>query len=266
MALDTPWLLGPLALGGLALGWVARWVLPVLLARYDRKALSVQAPGGPLAAPVAQPLNAAQQLTWERLRDGCLNGAGPCTRPIWRPGQAPYIQQRFGVLVLGHGDGDADEQRRWAELLSRELDGTQALARVGGRWAGLWLRLRVKWNDGLWWRARRSTDPWDSGYLLNEPAARAALGRFLPRRATLMVAARGWTAQALHSEIAQLSRRQSHFQHPVRLLVLDLEGKLQALRARAAGGPGEAEWADLTCEMSLIQAPERQSGQHSDLC
>lgn len=145
-----------------------------LMARYDAQALSVEPPA-PLTSAALH--LAAQQAALQKLHAWCARGAGGGDSPFLRPWQRPALVQPVSVAVL------RGAQVAWlAEAFSRRLDGSDQLAAAGGRWAGLWLRLRVKFNDAQWWRARQPTDPWDAGYLLNNPVARQALRRFVPRR------------------------------------------------------------------------------------
>lgn len=197
-----------------------------LMARYDAQALSVEPPA-PL--PSAAPHLAAQQAALQKLHAWCARGAGGRDSPFLRPWQRPALVQPVSVAVL------RGAQVAWlAEAFSRQLDGSDQLAAAGGRWAGLWLRLRVKFNDAQWWRARQPTDPWDAGYLLNNPVARQALRRFVPRRATLLVAS-GWPADAVLDAVATLQGRRAAFLHPVRLLVVE---------TAAGPAPGQAAETD----------------------
>lgn len=126
------------------------------------------------------------------------------------------MDQRFSVAVWSAA---GNPQVAVIEAFSRHLDGSHRLLAAGGAWAGLWLRLRVKACDVAWWRHRRPADPWDCGYALNEPAARAALARFQPRRATLVVAV-DWPEQALVDAVTAMARSSRRFAHPVRWLVV----------------------------------------------
>lgn len=229
---------------------LVRHVLPVLLARFDRQALQVVPPGAPMAL-LLQPFSAPAQATWQRLQDWCADGAGPGNRTFWRPGRPPQIAQRLRVALLGAGPLTA--QLRLVETFSRHLDGSVELEGAGSAWAGLWLRLRVKRDDCLWWRARLSTDPWDCGYLVNSVPARAALRHFLPRRASLLVATDDWSSDDLRSEIETLCQRTPCFQHPVRLLILQREtGPLSGEEETLDAGKGQP-WGHLPCEISLIE-------------
>lgn len=183
-----------------------------LVARYDGAVMRVEPPTA--LARAAGPLSDAQQATWMRLHAWCFAGAGDGRSPFWRPGVLPRVEQRFTVTTLADGP-DAD-RARLVEAFSRHLDGSGQLEAAGGAVAGLLLRLRVKRDNALWWRARQPSDPWDCGYLIGEPAA---LRRFQPRRATLMVAD-GVSDVVLREALHILQARSAGFHHPVRLLVL----------------------------------------------
>lgn len=217
--LDTawPWLLG------LPLAGLAAYAAPVLLARYDQAALRVQPP-----APSAPwPVGALPARGMQALLDWCFQGTAPGRRPLWWPWGRAQLEQRFAVAALaGAASGPA-----LAEALSRHIDGSDQLQTCASGRARIGLRLRVKWHDLLWWRARRPDDPWDSGYLVDGPAALAALQSFRPRRASLLVCV-DLPAPAVQARVAVLRAGQSRFAHPVRLLVV--------------GTPVQAAWGPVT--------------------
>ena len=195
----------------------ASHVGPALIARYDNDVLQV--------APVdVIDLNAAgfrqgnQQAAWDHLQRWCFDGAGDGRAPLWQPWVMPRVEQRFSIAALTGANGAS--KSHLVEAFSREIDGANQLQRAGGAAGRLALRLRVKINDSLWWRARKPTDPWDSGYLINDAAAPQRLRQFLPRRATLMVADT-LPAALLRECIAALHARRNDFRHPVRLLIVD---------------------------------------------
>lgn len=126
-----------------------------------------------------------------------------------------FAGERFAVAALVQGP--PAERAGLVEAFSRRLDGSDQLAAAGGALAGLWLRLRVKGRDAMWWRTRQSSDPWDAGYLTGDPAAWRA---FRPRRATLVVAEPGLDGAALAEAVQILAANSSGFHQPVRLLVL----------------------------------------------
>lgn len=200
------------------LAWVLlRHVLPTLLARFNGAALRLAPPPG-TALPDPAPLDAGQRAAGQALAAWCHAGAGDGRRPWWRPGALPRVAQRLSMARLQ--GGSPDRRLALAEAFSRELDGSHLLSAAGGRWAGLWLRLRVKWDDVRWWRARQPADPWDCGYLAGDPAGREALRHFRPRRATLLVAA-GLPDEVVQEALLWLGAHQALFAHPVRLLWLE---------------------------------------------
>jgi hypothetical protein len=228
------------------LGAVAARVLPVLLARFDGKTLRVAPPGGPLPAG-SNTLSRQQEAGWTQLQRWCRAGARSGGVPVWQPWRRPRIELPLSVALM-RVDLPAPEQRTLIERFSRQLDGSVALEQAGGRWAGLWLRLRVKRDDACWWRERQDSDPWDCGYLENDPGTRDALQRFLPRRATLIVAAGNWPVDALCHDIGALHDRRALFRHPVRVLVMASDDP-----GRAGSEPAiDPAWNALPCEMSVI--------------
>lgn len=192
----------------------SRRLLATLRARFDGAALSVTPPGH--ADRAVHPPTDSQAAQWAPLHAWCFLGAGDGRSPLLQPTRAPQVDQRFSVAVWCAG---GDPQGEVIEAFSRHLDGSHRLLAAGGAWAGLWLRLCVKACDGAWWRRRRVTDPWDCGHALDEPAARAALSQFQPRRATLVVAV-DWPEQALVDAITEMARSSHRFAHPVRWLVV----------------------------------------------
>lgn len=188
------------------------WV-GLLWARFDGAVMRVEPPHAP--GTTSHPLSDAPHAVWAQLHAWCFAGAGDGRSPFWRPAVLPRVEQRFAVAALGQGP--EAERRQLVEAFSRHLDGGDQLAAAGGRLAGLWLRLRVKRDDALWWRARRRSDPWDAGYLTGELQA---LQRFQPRRATLLVAD-GLADAVLREALRILQMNSAGYRHPVRLLVVD---------------------------------------------
>ncbi len=212
-----------------------RQTLATFFARYDGLALRPPDEARAGAPPGDEP---ARQLQ-ARLRQWCFEGAGSGARPRWRPGARTAVPLRFAVARL-----EADDPA-WsagiAESLCLDLDGTRQLQACTDGAARLRLRLAVKLRDAQWWRPRQPFDPWDSGFVPTDGAGRAHLaGGFLPRRATLIVAA-GAPEDALLACVGGLHARQSAFGQPVRLLVLG-SGPGWAARL-AAGSPGAPEVA-----------------------
>lgn len=208
-----------------------RRLLATLRARFDGAALSVGLPGHPVR-PLALP-TAAQAAQWAPLQTWCFEGAGNGRSPLLRPTQPPQVAQAFSVAVWPAVDPAA---LALIEAFSRHLDGSHQLLEAGSSLSGLLLRLRVKVCDVAWWRSRQTSDPWDCGYALNEPKARAALARFEPRRATLVVAV-DWPADALVDTLAGMQGSSSRFLHPVRWLVVQRDPGPITERLRAAALP-----------------------------
>lgn len=200
-----PWMLVP----GRRLG-------PTLIARYDGEMLRPSPTEG-FGLRCAGPTGDAQVDAWQRLHTWCFAGAGTGRSPFWRPGGMPDVPQLFSIAVLTGGNGVGKSQL--AEALGRALDGTLQLQARTSRFGALRLRLRVKYDNCRWWRSRQDSDPWDSGYLVQDPVAWARLAVFAPRRATLIVADE-WPPQSLVAVIEALSARRSNFRHPVRLLLI----------------------------------------------
>ena len=211
-------------------------VVPALLARFDTR---VQRAPEPAAFERVQAL--LQNPAAGALLDWCFAGAGSGAAPLWQPGQRPAVGQRLALAVLT-GPGPAAGPAALAQALALHLDGSQQLHAAGGRWAGVFLRLRVKLQNSCWWRQRRARDPWDAGYLLNlaDSATQLAhLARFVPRRASLLLAEGLPLAHTLACAQA-LAAQQAAYDHPVRLLIVAAPGEIAALRA-----------ATLACRMAL---------------
>lgn len=207
---------------------VARRVGPVLVARYDNAALRVAPPQG-TDPREADPLCGHHPATWPALQAWCFAGAGDGRSPFWRLWAEPRVDLRFSIATWAGASGA--DLPRLAEAFSRHIDGSDQLDALGSVAARIGLRLCVKLHDAMWWRARQSADPWDSGYLVDEPAALQALQTFHPRRATLLVALH-LPAAALQERITLLAARRAAFAHPVRLLVI--------------GTPVSPAWGDVT--------------------
>lgn len=210
------WVLAGAAL--ITLCTVLRRVLPGLSARYDGRA---QRPPQPDPAAAGQPL--LQSAFAQQLRVWCFAGAGSGAAPLWRPGQRPAVDLRLSLAVLNEAPADPAQgaclANALANALALDLDGSYQLQAAGGRWARLWLRLRVKCANACWWRQRLPTDPWDAGYLLGQPSAPADWSQWLPRRASLLVAD-GLALPLLQACLQSLAANQAAFDHPVRLLIV----------------------------------------------
>ncbi len=150
----------------------------VLSRRFDTRLLRVQPlPPWAGAAKEADPALLAALQHW------CQEGAGPASRPWWRPWGATTLARPLAVALW------LDPEARHAATLEaacRSLDGSPRLQALSGA-AGLGLRLRVKLSELCWWRSHQADDPWDCGYLNYSPEHRALLRAFQPRRATLIV-------------------------------------------------------------------------------
>lgn len=196
---------------------VVRRVGPALVARYDTAALRVAPPVGLGWRDADGPPREHDPAAWPALQAWCMAGAGDGRSPLWRPWAEPRVALRLSIATCAAVPGAGAS--RLAEAFSRHIDGSDQLDALGSGAARIGLRLRVKLHDAMWWRARQPADPWDSGYVVDEPAALQALRTFVPRRATLLVA-HGLPADALRERIAILSARRAAFHHPVRLLVI----------------------------------------------
>jgi len=166
--------------------------------RFDREALSVEPPAGYQPGPP----NADQAAAWQWLQDWCFED-------LKRPWAMAYLG---GPLGSGRS--------HLAEAFSRHLDGDTLLQQLPHGWPRLRLRLAVKLTDSLPWRARQPADPWDCGFLPGSEVALQALSRFVPRRATLMVADE-LSAPAVAERIEALAPRQAQYRQPVRLLIVE---------------------------------------------
>lgn len=172
------------------MGW-----LFTLLARYDAATLRPPSPHA-LAA-----LDARQIAVCQTLSDWCR-------------------QQPDAAFAIAHLSGMSGVGKTYlADALCRNLDGSvwlDACPTTAARWR---LKLRVKLADCLGRRFQSIDHPWDCGFLRTTPAALAALARFTPRRATLIVAD-ALPAEQTQTCIELLARRHSGFRDPVRLLVV----------------------------------------------
>ncbi len=200
----------------------------VLIARYDSDVLQVAQPDA-IDLHATRPRQANQQVVWDQLQRWCFDGAGNGRAPLWCPWATPRVEQRFSIAVLTGLNSGA--KSHLVEAFARDIDGTTQLQCAGGAGGRLALRLRVKVIDCLWWRARKPTDPWDSGYLIDDAVAPQRLRQYEPRRATLMVA-NTLPAALLHECITALNARRADFRHPVRLLIVDTALPNEIVEAR----------------------------------
>lgn len=109
------------------------------------------------------------------LVDACRLGAGPTTRPLLQPWVVPRIEWPFGVFHVRRPDA--------AYRACLQLDGSWAMADVGGA-LGRWrMRAAALAADAAWWRPLAADDAWDAGVA----HSLVRLKDFRPRRATLIV-------------------------------------------------------------------------------
>jgi hypothetical protein len=174
-------------------------------ARYDLAALQ---PPDPAYASVA--LAAPRRPAWRALRRWCLAGLG---KPA-----LPGLPLTVAVLEPAPGPGQA-ETHALAQALCLERDGSLQLLACRSAAERLALRLKTKLHDITPGRALQPGDAWDAGLLPGTAEALQALARFEPRRPTLLVAL-GLPAPAMRAICALLHARQTHFQRPVRLLLV----------------------------------------------
>ena len=179
------------------------------------------APAAALDTRWDDPQGEQQAAAWAWLSAWCFEGAGTGRAPLLRPWVMPQVDARLTVALLSGASGASGVGKsRLAQACARKLDGSDRLDALRGCWAGRRLRLAVKLQDCCWWRARRHEDPWDSGYLVDDPGVRRGLGGFRPGRATLLIAD-GVQPDTLLPYTELLRARQHGFRHPVRRLVID---------------------------------------------
>lgn len=157
-----------------------------------------------LDPPVYRP--ASPDPVLDRLRAWCRLGLAP--------GGPPVAVARFAVRHC------KPDEARVLDALALDLDGSHMLAACPGGLAKLALRLRVKWAEALPWGALPVDHPWDAGHLIDGPDLLDRVGRFVPRRATLILATDVAPAR-LPAVVDLLSRRAAGFDQPVRLLLVD---------------------------------------------
>lgn len=109
------------------------------------------------------------------LVQACRLGAGPATRPFWRPWARPRIEWPWGVFHV-----------REAEVAYRaclQLDGSWTMADAANALGRRRIRAAALAADAAWWRPLTAQDAWDAGVA----HSLARLKGFRPRRATLIV-------------------------------------------------------------------------------
>jgi len=179
-------------------------------------------------AATATPAQRASS-THAALQAWCWCGAGPGNTALWQPGTQPRVAARLQVAaLLGKAGEPLAATIAWADAFARQLDGSNRLAALPGRAAGLAFRLGVKLHDAAWWRTRQPSDPWDAGWAINSaPALRQLQDNFQPRRATLILAdARHF--EPLNAGLAAWAQRQAGLRHPVRWLWVGDKASLPA--------------------------------------
>ncbi|QHE88585.1 hypothetical protein [Hydrogenophaga sp. BPS33] len=200
--------------------WMGQRIGPVLIASYDDEALH-PAPHANMGLQWAGPLGPTQQKAWDDLSAWAQAGMGDGHSPFWRPWVLPDVDERFNVAVM-EGDSGGGKSHL-AGSFARFLDGNDELAlHAGASKLKAWrYKLLVKWRELWWWRKRHPRQPWDSGYLVEDPAALAQLAHFRPRRPTLILAD-GLSGRSLEEALRALSAARVDYRHPVRLLVIDV--------------------------------------------
>ncbi len=197
--------------------------------RFDSARLRPALPGQ--SRPTAGPSPRAQAL--RGVLNWCHLGAGPARRSLWRPTELPQVERRLAVALTG--------SLQSAQDACLQIDGSWLLQDCAGAAARLALRLSVKCHDALWWRARASSDPWDSGFALSA----SALAGFKPRRATLIVIESDTIDSALQA-VAELHARQAQLPHAVRVLIVS--GQPAGAWAAAWRGRGQVlpDWNEVS--------------------
>jgi len=178
----------------------------------------------PVAAPGEQARLRAQARVVHALSAWCLQGA------------VPRLRQRMLVGALRGAPGaDAAALANWADAFARHIDGGMRLDAMSTRAQGLAWRLQAKLNDARVWRARQRDDPWDAGWALSTPPSlRQLQGRWMPRRATLVLADAADHA-ALRLALTALWQRHTDFRHPVRWLWVGSGADLPAVAGQLVG-------------------------------
>lgn len=176
--------------------------LPRLARRYDATAL----------APIAgAPADTADSPLLHRLDAWVAAGAGhgatllPWSRP------AVPIPLAIAFTPASH--------TRAVHHFGHHLAGYHQLTRRS-RVGGILYRVGVQLRPLVWFLPRRTDEPWDDAWLAHTDAARLdALGRWLPRRPTLIVL-EGEAAASAGRVARALAHAAKNGDQPVRLLVL----------------------------------------------
>lgn len=220
--------------------WVGLHLGPTLIARYDGDLLAPPAGAEP-GLRQATPQGAAEQRVWAALQSWCLAGMGDGRVPFWQPSRLPDMAERLGVAVLVGGDGEG--AARLVAAFARQLDRDDELAALSAdsRLKGLRLKLAVKWHELWWWRARHPRQPWDCGYLMDGAGEMVRLARFRPRRPTLIIA-NALRGDALAQVLRVLGAAKAHYRHPVRVLVMNVDGQCWPAGTQDLGRVTVIEW------------------------
>ena len=177
--------------------------LPRLARRYDGAALAPIEEGGhaePTDPRLLQRLDA-----W--VAEGAGHGA------TWLPWSRPAMPVPLAIAFTPARN--APVVRRFGYHLA----GYHQLTRRSGV-GGILYRLGVQLRPLAWFLRRRPDEPWDDAWLTDVDAARlAALGRWLPRRPTLIVL-EGRAAASAGPVARALDHAAKNGDQPVRLLIL----------------------------------------------
>jgi hypothetical protein len=141
------------------------------------------------------------------LVQACRLGAGPGTRALFLPWQAPRIEWRFGVLHVHN----LDVARRACLL----LDGSWRMQDAASGAQRMRIRLAAQFADNAWWRPLGDADAWDAGLA----SSMADLAGFCPRRATLIVLEHTALDDQALRMLADLEQQSTMWSRAVRLVV-----------------------------------------------
>lgn len=142
------------------------------------------------------------------LVQACRLGAGPASRPTWRPWEPPRIEWPLGIFHVR--DGLA------AHRACLQLDGSWAMSDAGSA-AGRWrIRAGALAADAAWWRPLQAHDAWDAGVA----HSLAGLQGFRPRRATLIVVEQAPISREGFAVLAALEQQAWGWPRAVRLVLV----------------------------------------------